>query len=255
MKGTGANALAAQMVDPQTGSRTWRGRMPKPSFKYLGPTAVVVPASSVAPIYLNIGGNVYTVTSNMECNSTISGVGGLFRGGSLEANTVYYLYAVAQDSTPYLVMDKVPPTEGIGEATYIGALRSSSTPDMFSFSSSNGFFSSSSTWMEEQAGGWAGGAVTPMSFTVPTTVKKLWMRLSANSTSATGTLHATSLSGINVVGAEELISLTACVENRAYGFVNVFVLSPPTIYYSQVWNRGTGYASLFGWIEDPSEYA
>ena len=83
-------------VDPFTGLSGFMGRFPKPSFRYMELNAVYVPASEKAPVWLNIGGAIYRVTSNMGCVSTTSGPGGLYRGGSLEASTIYYLYAIAR---------------------------------------------------------------------------------------------------------------------------------------------------------------
>jgi hypothetical protein len=131
----------SRFVLDQNGRRAQFGYSPKPSYRSDPNNAnnIVVPAGETYPAYFNVGGSVYKVTSDLNCNVGVSGLGGLT--STVEDDTPYYLYAVLVNGKISLVGDKKPPTNGpssYGDWTYVGAFCTETGPSVVPFCSNHG---------------------------------------------------------------------------------------------------------------------
>ncbi len=114
----------------------------KPSFQFQSTKSVVVPAGTHNPAYFVIGGVPFQSTTNLECNLTINGPGGL-NTGSLAASTIYYLYAILANDGVSLLADLQDPSVGPSGYTlwtYLGAFGTKNlVAEVVQFRSNGGF--------------------------------------------------------------------------------------------------------------------
>lgn len=247
----------ATFHDPITQEPRFAGRYLKPSFRYGSSTTVIVPGSSASPSYFTIGGRLYQSFTNLTLTTSVSGVGGLRTGLSISANTLYYLYAVANSKTLFLIADTVAPTTGLtGYATtswtYLGAFATIAAGALPFFTNTRGNFLSSG------GSGWDvitnnATPATAKTLLIPSTATLVYCRLIWG---AVAVLGDSCLVGPNA--AEALVAIRATsttAGNNSPGFSSWPTQTASTL-YTNVTTATTDSCTLrpLGFTESPSEF-
>jgi len=234
----------------------WKAmRVPRPRYYNAtdGGTTVTVPASVSNPIYFVVNGQIYEASSDLTCDLSGSGVGGLDTG-SVAANTPYYLYGVDNSGSIGVIASASDPDTGpTGYTywTYIGAVATSkAAATLRAFSASNGFLmAQDDIENNSHTGDTSSNAETYNS--MPVTIDKayFWLRV-VNGEVAGASSYIESTSSGNV--AILLVSQANNVSNSTEGFVPIF--TPQTIYLRTTNAAQRVQADLAGWQEDPARW-
>lgn len=221
---------------------------------------VDVPASAKAPAVVLINGKLYANTSGANMDLDTAGRSGLDTGAKA-ANTPYYLYAIPPTSgrTFDIVASVTAPSgagpSGFADHSYIGALATeSSSTDIEAFQAANGTYMSDEEIEVETHTGTT--SLTTKTFAgMPTTVLQAWIRLEedASSSGHTGRAQGANNGGIPDVAVVTSVSAGTGDDVRTHGFIPI--ITAQTIYIQTTDGGNLVSCFLFGWIEDPMEFA
>lgn len=244
--------------DPATGQLLWNGYFAKPNyFASSGQHQVTVEASDSRPAHFVIGGQVFTVTSNVVCNFNTSGIGGLDEG-TAQASTLYYLYGVNDDGAVKLIMSTRDPTSGprgVGAWTYIGAFptRSGSPTRVYGFTASNGTIFMAAESETNDLAAPAGSYESAVFSTMPTTAKAAWVHLSVIPDGGGVGAGQTAYASGN--GSNWAIAAICQVNGRSNWDMGwIPVITSQTLYQYITSTDITNRLKLFGWYEPVHEY-
>lgn len=230
-------------------------------------TTVTVPASTGVPIYFVINGELLEVTSDLTCDLSGGGSGGLdtHPGTAIAANTPYYLYGVKTSSVVALIASANDPEtasadstgngpEGYTEWTYIGSMATGTGGATFrQFKASNGFILFDGDVETETLSSPEDSYVSRTWLGMPTTVKKAWVRLGCFPDS--GGVGAGQIAYISGHGNTSQL-LARCQVNGqvlyVFGWVSIPVAQTAHLYIDDL--SISSHVSLRGWQEDPTEY-
>lgn len=245
----------------------WRIKKPRVEIDSSDNNVVKVSASSTAPVYLSIGDALYTVSSDLSCDISKSGIGGLESSATLSANTNYYLYAVVDDSsTARLILDENGPetgVAGISDWTYLRCVRTDGSNNIFPFMAAGDVTLFGKGADESRADvlvtSGSAGTYTALTVDKPSTVDVVKVVVSGVMTTAAidETLPVISLDGTNTywlgtIGKETTVATISDYRNvdipihDASDRIWYKVLSNPASWYVDIW--------VHGWYEDPTRW-
>jgi hypothetical protein len=237
----------------------WRLRRPRyVSGTSNGTTDITVPATTAIPALFVIDGELFEITSDLACDLSASGVGGLDTG-AVAANTPYYLYGVRDSGTVGIIASASDPgtgPSGYTEWTYIGAVATrEAAADMRPFTAVGGFLvSDDEIESQSHTGGTTWSSETFAS--MPTTTLMAYGRLlgtggnnalvraSGAPTAGSSTSDNALLQGVLTSGATE--------DNINFGYIPIYTAN--TILLRTNNSGNTVSFNLHGWVEDTMRY-
>lgn len=226
----------------------------RPNIEYNSENSIKISASTTKPAYLVISGRVYPITSDLKCRATVTGIGGLTRGG-FELDSSYYVYGVEAEGQVGLVMDTRDPTEGgpfqFPRWTYIGAVSTSDKSAVFKkFKACRGrliyydeIFSSNET-----------GAATRKELVIsnlPKTARAAYVQLLVFGSSV-GSLGAVTSEDVSVDSMIVELYNTSATCYAGPSWVPITTSQTQWLYNQS--SSNTSRLEIKGFAEDPSEY-
>jgi hypothetical protein len=246
--------LSGYARNPVTGEMQFVGRLKRPSY-YCDSSGTVVKVDAKNQPLL-IGNTLYKLKSDLRCNLANNGAGGL-DVGTIAANTPYYLYIVDNSDSLSLVASVRNPDTGPSgwkDWTYIGSCGSDdSVARINNFNSSGGFYLTRQT-LEEKSETASAGSYEAKTFNVmPVTATKAYVQVRAYANNAGGVDKVVYVSG---EGSYHTLIQQSQVEDVGC-YVNgwVYITTPKTLWIYISDTDCPGRVRLFGWHEDPTEWA
>lgn len=221
-------------------------------------TQVTVPASSTSPAVVIIGSSLYKNVTDTSADLDTSGRNGLDEG-TKAANTPYYLYAIAAvngENFDLLISDNPPTTgpTGYTSYSYLGSFCTiAGAATIAEFTSENGFMLFSDEVETETHTGDTNWTSTTFA-SMPTTIKKAYLRLfldPAGSDGANDTVAVSPISG----GSDILVKRGTTNDRDVYDYGWCPVLTAQTLYLRTSDADNTCDVRVFGWQENPLEWA
>lgn len=238
--------------------KSWtKWKIPRPAYSVDGTHTVTVAASASVPVYFLVGGTLLEATSNLTCNMSTTGVGGLDTG-TIASNKIYYLYGIKNSSgAAALIASLNAPTTGptgYSDWTYIGGVPSY-------YSAANTVFGRSDQGVYlSQDGGFdiqTTTSTTPVAKTilVPANAAAVYARLDFSVVGGSNDIaYLRTDSGKANAAITRAIS-TAPNDTSLMAWVPIFTSQTIYLHYDKVSGPGsTARVSIFGFREDPTVY-
>lgn len=226
---------------------------PQPSYGYRNSYTVAILASELKPLYFNISGKLYRVTSDILCNINLAGADGLDIG-TKSADAIYYLYLVVTDR-PRAIASLITPDNGgpsgFTEYKYVGAFRTGSASVVPSFKSVNGVMAIDGFATVDATV--ANTAIAAFTLYVPVTASMVKLRAQFTAVNAAGDFLA--LTSVN--DSSTTFNAARATSTTASNNALTWVWAPITnrvIYASTTSASDSVQIKSYGWIESPWEY-
>lgn len=217
-----------------------------------GGATVTVPASSSIPVLFSVNDELLEATSNLTCDLSTSGVGGLDTG-SVAANTCYYLYGVSNAGSAALIASASDPDtgpSGYTAWTYLGAMPTEEGAATFkNFNACNGTYIADREYESHSTS--TGSAASQVFSGLPSTARFAYFQVTYSGTSV-GT--AGIISGSNSGSPDPLAQYlqVSGTSIHTHGWVPIW--TSQTVYLDSGSASNTLDAELVGFMEDPTEY-
>lgn len=229
-------------------------RIDRPGYRYHSSKAVQVVASSTAPVYFLIGGQVLKSETTLVCDLSRNGID----VGSVAAATVYYLFAVNVNDAPILVCSVRPPTSGpvsFDSWTYLGAFATDASKEINPFVSCGGLFMWNTGATAFDVSVTNGSPATAKALIIPTTARCVYCRSSWATVQTVGNGLFVGSSTADVLTIHRGTSTTVSQVSPSFWWRPI--QEEQTIYaYVTDGTAPTDNATIrvVGWIENPKEF-